>query len=138
MTKNNKKGAKLSNAVAYVRVSKGDSKVGLKNQFDSVCEYATTKGYEIKKYFVDAEHSGADDRNSIKEIIKESKKRNWKYLLVGSLDRLTRSPISYERLKMVLESNGVEIICASGANDKLGRGIEMIFAQYADSINKLK
>lgn len=77
-------------------------------------EYAERKGLRIVKIYEDAAKSGTNsDRKAFQEMIADSGKKMFRYLIVHKLDRFSRDKYDAVYFKRKLQQNGVSFLSVS-------------------------
>lgn len=102
----------MKNAVAYVRMSTDKQDYSINSQKRTILEYAKNKKYNIIKFFEDSGISGreAEKRPAFMEMIEESKKGYFKYVIIYDSSRFARNLEQSLVYKSILKKNGVTLI----------------------------
>lgn len=102
----------MKNAVAYVRMSTDKQDYSIESQKRTIDEYAKKNKYNIIKYFEDKGISGrdAEKRPAFMEMIEESKKAYFSYVLIYDSSRFARNLEQSLIYKSILKKNNVELI----------------------------
>lgn len=80
------------NAIGYVRVSKGESGLGLESQIAKIKAYAELFDIELTEIIADEGISGKTlDRDGLRRAIKMLKEKRVEGMVIAKLDRLTRN-----------------------------------------------
>ena len=124
-------------AVIYARYSSDNQRDASIDQQVKACErYASEKGLEVIKVYDDRALTGKTDRRpSFLQMIKDSAKRKFQFVIVYSLDRFSRNKYDSAIHKHTLKENGVRVLSAMEhiSDDPTGQLMESIlegFAQY--------
>ncbi|MBQ4443937.1 MAG: recombinase family protein [Clostridia bacterium] len=80
-----------------------------------VCKnYAKSKGIIILDTYIDRAMTGTNDnRPDLQRMLKDSKKREWKYVIVYKLDRFSRNKYEMAMHKKTLRDNGIKLVSAT-------------------------
>ena len=102
----------MKKAVAYVRMSTNKQGYSIESQKRTVDEYAKKNKYNIITYFEDKGISGrdAEKRPAFMEMIEESKKSYFNYVLIYDSSRFARNLEQSLIYKSILKKNNVELI----------------------------
>ncbi len=102
----------MKKAVAYVRMSTDKQDYSIQSQKRSIEEYAKKNNYLIIKYFEDKGLSGrdAEKRPSFMNMIEESKKNYFNYVIIYDSSRFARNLEQSLIYKSILKKNNVNII----------------------------
>ena len=124
-------------AVIYARYSSDNQRDASIDQQTKACTtFAMEKGFQIVRTYDDRALTGkTDKRPSFLRMIKDSAKRDFKYVIVYSLDRFSRNKYDSAIYKQKLKENGVTVLSAMEhiTDDPTGHLMESIlegFAQY--------
>ena len=125
------------NAVIYARSSSDNQRDASIDQQVKACQkYAEEKGLTVIKVYDDRALTGkTDKRPSFLQMIKDSAKRKFQFVIVYSLDRFSRNKYDSAIHKHTLKENGVKVLSAMEhlSDDPTGGLMETIlegFAQY--------
>ena len=102
----------MKTAVIYARYSSNaQTEQSIEGQLRVCNEYAKTHGFVIVDTYIDRATTGTNDnRLSFQKMLLDSKKRQFKYVLVYRLDRFARNTYDAVTNKRVLRNNGVTLI----------------------------
>lgn len=102
----------LKKAAAYPRYSSDNQREdSIEAQMKYIREYAQQNGYEIVKVYPDeAKTATSDRRPAFLEMINDSAKGLFEYVIVHKLDRFSRDRYDFAYYKRVLKKNGVRLI----------------------------
>lgn len=102
----------MKNAVAYVRMSTDKQDYSINSQKRTILEYAKNQKYNIIKFFEDSGISGreAEKRPAFMEMIEESKKGYFKYVIIYDSSRFARNLEQSLVYKSILKKNGVTLV----------------------------
>ena len=124
-------------AVIYARYSSDNQRDASIDQQVKACrKYAEEKGLTVIKIYDDRALTGKTDRRpSFLQMIKDSAKRRFQFVIVYSLDRFSRNKYDSAIHKHTLKENGVKVLSAMEhiTDDPTGGLMETIlegFAQY--------
>lgn len=127
----------MDKAVIYARYSSDNQRDASIDQQVKACErYAAEKGLEVLKVYDDRALTGKTDRRpSFLQMIKDSAKGRFQFVIVYSLDRFSRNKYDSAIHKHTLKENGVRVLSAMEhiSDDPTGQLMESIlegFAQY--------
>lgn len=117
-----------SNAVIYARYSSDkQTEQSIEGQLRYCSEYAKRCGYTLVGSYIDRAASGTTDRREqFQQMIEDSKKGQFQYIIVWKLDRFARNRYDSAVYKTKLKKNGVRVISATEA---LGEGDESIILE---------
>lgn len=124
-------------AVIYARYSSDNQRDASIDQQVKACKkYADTLGFEILRVYDDRALTGKTDRRpNFLQMIKDSAKKRFQFVIVYSLDRFSRNKYDSAIHKHTLKENGVRVLSAMEhiTDDPTGQLMESIlegFAQY--------
>ncbi|WP_250278031.1 recombinase family protein [[Clostridium] colinum] len=102
----------MKKAVAYVRMSTDKQDYSIESQKRTIDEYAKKNNYLIINYFEDKGISGrdAEKRPAFMEMIEESKKSYFDYVLIYDSSRFARNLEQSLIYKSILKKNNVNLI----------------------------
>lgn len=128
--------SKLVALYARVSTSKQEDEQTIKNQIDTLEEFAKEHGYTIVQRYLDDGWSGDTIvRPELDNLRNDAKKKNWEAVIIYDPDRLARR-YSYQELVMdELREAGIEVIfktisAPKNAEDKILHGVRGLFAEY--------
>ncbi len=108
------RGVVLENTVAiYSRASGHEDKDDLERQAERLKEYVLAKGYKIIHVVKEVGSGVKDTRPKLIELLR---KKDYRILLVGHKDRLTRFGFNY--IKLLFEEQGKTIEIVNGVEDE--------------------
>lgn len=101
-------------AVIYARFSShGQTEQSIEGQLRECYEYAKRNDLIILPEYIDRALSGTNDkRPEFQQMIEDSKKRDFNYVLVYQLDRFARNRYDSATYKAKLKKNNVRVISA--------------------------
>lgn len=127
----------MEKAVIYARYSSDNQRDASIDQQVKACEkYATEKGLAVANIYADRALTGkTDKRPQFLQMIKDSAKGRFQFVIVYSLDRFSRNKYDSAIHKHTLKENGVRVLSAMEhiSDDPTGQLMESIlegFAQY--------
>ena len=127
----------MERAVIYARYSSDNQRDASIDQQVKACErFATERDLEIIHVYTDRAMTGkTDKRPSFLQMIRDSAKRRFQFVIVYSLDRFSRNKYDSAIHKHTLKENGVRVLSAMEhiSDDPTGQLMESIlegFAQY--------
>ncbi len=102
----------MKKAVAYVRMSTDKQDYSIESQKRTIKEYAKKNNYKIINYFEDKGISGrnAEKRPAFMEMIEESKKGYFDYVIIYDSSRFARNLEQSLIYKSILKKNNVTLI----------------------------
>lgn len=117
-----------TNAVIYARYSSDkQTEQSIEGQLRYCTEYAKRCGYTIVDSYIDRAASGTTDRRpQFQQMIEDSKKGQFNFILVWKLDRFARNRYDSAIYKTKLKKNGVRVVSAT---ETLGNGDESIILE---------
>lgn len=117
-----------SNAVIYARYSSDkQTEQSIEGQLRHCSEYAKRCGYTLVGSYIDRAASGTTDRREkFQQMIEDSRKGQFQYIIVWKLDRFARNRYDSALYKNKLKKNGVRVVSATEA---LGEGDESIILE---------
>lgn len=100
------------NDVAYVRYSSDNQREeSIDAQIRAITEYADINGYTITGTYADhAKSATIDKRPAFQQMIKDSNKHEFQYVIVHKLDRFSRDRYDSARYTAKLQKNEVVLI----------------------------
>jgi len=127
----------MQKAVIYARVSTDkSSEYSIKGQLKDCISFAENNGYEIVEKYIDEAITGkTDNRPQFQQMIFDSKKKLFNYVIVWKYDRFSRDKYDNAIYKRALKLNDVKVISATepimeGAEGKLLESIIEAYAEY--------
>lgn len=104
----------MKNAVIYARYSSHrQDEQSIEGQLHVCHEYAKRQGFTVVCEYIDRAISGrSDDRPQFQQMIDDSRKRAWQYVIVYKLDRFARNRYDSAIYKHKLKQNGVKLLSA--------------------------
>lgn len=113
-------------AVIYARYSSsGQREESIEGQLRECYNYAERNGIQVIGTYIDRAKTAktADNRNNFQEMIKDSAKKQFDYVLVWKLDRFARDRFDSAHYKHALKKNGVRVLSATEAISQGSEGI---------------
>lgn len=126
-------------AIAYLRVSTEDQRLGPKAQKEQIQRWAKSQGIEVLQAITDQGVSGGaplDKRPGLMQAIARLRELGAGVLIVAKRDRLARDVVSAAMIERLAERNGAVIRSADGTGNgnspeqALMRGMMDLLAQY--------
>ena len=107
-------GEKMKKIVIYARYSSDrQTEQSIEGQLRVCHEYAERNDYVVVHEYIDRALSGTTDRRpAFLQMIEDSKKKEFEYVLVYQLDRFARNRYDSANYKMKLKKNGVRVLSA--------------------------
>ncbi len=117
----------LKKAAAYPRYSSDNQREeSIEAQMKYISAYAKQNGYEIVKVYPDeAKTATTDRRPAFLEMINDSAKGLFDFVIVHKLDRFSRDRYDFAFYKRILKKNGVRLISVLEALDDSPESIMM-------------
>ena len=105
----------MKKAVVYARYSSDNqTEQSIEGQLRVCNEYATREGYTIIDNYIDRAMTGTNDnRPAFQQMLLDSSKKSFEYVLVYKFDRFARSRHDSAVNKAILKKNGVKVISAT-------------------------
>ncbi len=102
----------MENVVIYARYSShGQTEQSIEGQMSECYAFAKRNGYNVVHEYIDRALSGTSDKRvEFQNMIEDSKKKAFKYVLVYQLDRFARDRYDSATYKHKLKKNGVRVI----------------------------
>lgn len=102
----------MKNAVIYARYSSdSQSEQSIEGQMRVCQEYAQRNDMLILGTYIDRAMTGTNDnRPDFQRMLKDSKKKQWEYVLVYKLDRFSRDKYEATIHKHTLKENGIKLV----------------------------
>ena len=104
----------MKKIVIYARYSSDrQTEQSIEGQLRVCHEYAERNDYVVVHEYIDRALSGTTDRSpAFLQMIEDSKKKEFEYVLVYQLDRFARNRYDSANYKMKLKKNGVRVLSA--------------------------
>ena len=114
-------------AVIYARFSSSRQREeSIEGQVRECKYFAEHEGYTILKVYADHAISGrTDDRPQFQQMIEDSHKGIFQYIIVYTFDRFSRDTYESANYKHMLKKNGVRVISAKESTDDSPAGVLM-------------
>lgn len=126
----------MPNAVIYARFSSSRQREeSIEGQVKECKAFAEYAGYDIIKVYADRAISGrTDDRPQFLQMIADSAKKTFNYVLVYTFDRFSRDSYASAIYKHKLKLNGVKVLSAKERTDDSPAGVlmERVFEGFAE------
>ena len=123
-------------AVIYARFScEKQTEQSIEGQIRVCNEFAERNGYTIVHQYIDRATSGkTDHRKEFQEMIKDSAKGGFDFVLVYKLDRFARNRYDSAMNKALLKKNGVRVLsaCEHITDSPEGIILEAMIEGYAE------
>ena len=105
----------MKKAVIYARYSSdSQTEQSIEGQLRVCNEYARTHDILVLKTYIDRAMTGTNDkRPGFRQMIEESAKKEWDYVLVYKFDRFSRNRFETAIHKKTLKDNGVKVVSAT-------------------------
>lgn len=118
----------MSNAVIYARYSSSNqNEQSIEGQLRDCYTYAEREGLTVIHEYIDRAISGrSDDRPDFQQMITDSEKKQFQYVIVWKLDRFARNRYDSAIYKRKLKLNGVKVLSAM---ENIGEGDESIILE---------
>ena len=102
----------VKTAVIYARYSSSSqTEQSIEGQLHDAYDFAEREGFTILREYIDRALTGTNDsRPSFQQMIKDSEKKTFQYILVWKLDRFARNRYDSAVYKRQLSKNGVKVI----------------------------
>jgi site-specific DNA recombinase len=129
----------MRKAIAYIRVSTEDQKLGMDAQLKAIQTYCNQQGYVLGGVHTDHGVSGGlelDKRPALQDALDQVANEKPAVLIVAKRCRLARDGYVAAMVYRLVERMGGKVECADGvgngdgAEDKLMRGMLDLFAEY--------
>ena len=127
----------MNKAVIYARYSSdSQTEQSIEGQMRVCKEYAEKNGYVVVGEYIDRAMTGTNDkRPAFQQMISDSKKHKWSFVLVYKFDRFARSRYDSAINKSILKKNGVKVVSATEQISNTPEGIILegmleSFAEY--------
>lgn len=116
------------NAVIYARFScDRQREESIEGQLRACNEYAKSHGYSVIGNYIDRAISGtSDNRPQFQQMITDSSKKQFDFIIVWKLDRFARNRYDSAIYKNKLKKNGVKVLSAT---EGIGEGDESIILE---------
>lgn len=117
-----------TNAVIYARYSSANqTEQSIEGQLRYCRNYAAQHGYTIVHEYIDRAQSGTtDNRPDFQQMIRDSAKKQFQFVIVWKLDRFARNRYDSAIYKNILKKNHVKVVSATEA---IGEGSEAIILE---------
>ena len=127
----------MKNTVIYARYSPGSKQTyqSIEGQLKECYAYAERNGLRVVHEYIDEHLTGTNDkRDSFLQMIEDSKKKGFAYVLVYQLDRFARNRYDSATYKAKLKKNGVRVLSAREniTDDASGILIEGVLESMAE------
>ena len=126
----------MENAVIYARYSSDNQRdASIEQQVKACRKFAEDRGLEVLRVYDDRALTGRTDRRpSFLQMIRDSAKRKFKFVIVYSLDRFSRNKYDSVMHKHTLKENGVTVLSAMEhiTDDPTGALMESILEGFAE------
>lgn len=122
-------GSENGDVVIYARYSShGQTEQSIEGQLRYCYEYAERRGFRVVGEYIDRALSGtkAETRPEFLRMIKDSRKKQFSYVLVWKLDRFARNRYDSAIYKNELKKNGVKVLSVT---ESVGDGDESIILE---------
>lgn len=118
----------MPNAVIYARYSSSNqNEQSIEGQLRDCYAYAEREGLTVIHEYIDRAISGrSDDRPDFQQMITDSEKKQFQYVIVWKLDRFARNRYDSAIYKRKLKLNGVKVLSAM---ENIGEGDESIILE---------
>lgn len=125
-----------NNAVIYARYScENQTEQSIEGQIRVITEYAQRNNIPILETYIDRAISGRrEDRPEFQRMIKDSKNKNFGYVLVYKFDRFSRDRLTSLVAKRELKKNGVKVTSVTEyiTDDPQGILLESLIDGYSE------
>ena len=127
----------MKNAVIYARYSPGSKQTyqSIEGQLKECYAFAERSGLRVIHEYIDEHLTGTNDkRDSFLQMIEDSKKKNFQFVIVYQLDRFARNRYDSATYKAKLKKNGVRVLSAREniTDDASGILIEGVLESMAE------
>ncbi len=104
----------MKTAVIYARYSSDNqTEQSIEGQLRVCEEFAQRNDILILNTYIDRAMTGTNDnRPAFQQMIKDSSKKEWEYVLVYKIDRFSRNKYETAKNKKILKDNGVKLLSA--------------------------
>ncbi len=104
----------MKTAVIYARYSSDNqTEQSIEGQLRVCEEFAQRNDILILNTYIDRAMTGTNDnRPDFQQMIKDSSKKEWDYVLVYKIDRFSRNKYETAKNKKILKDNGVKLLSA--------------------------
>ena len=104
----------MTNVVIYARFSShNQTEQSIEGQLKECYQYAKRNNYTVIREYIDRAMSGTtDNRPDFQQMIEDSSKRQFQYIIVYQLDRFARDRYASAINKAKLKKNGVRVLSA--------------------------
>ena len=124
-------------AVIYARYSPGphQTEYSIEGQLKECHAFAERNGYNVIEEYIDRALTGTNDnRLRFQQMINDSYKKHFQYVLVYQFDRFARNKYDSVHYKRILKKNGIRVISAREpiSNDASGILMESVLEGMAE------
>lgn len=130
----------MEKAVIYARYSSDNQRdASIDQQVKACTKFAADRGLEVLRIYEDRALTGRTDRRpSFLQMIKDSAKKRFQFVIVYSLDRFSRNKYDSVMHKHTLKENGVTVLSAMEhiTDDPTGALMESILEGFAEYYSK--
>lgn len=134
------KNTKVMAGVIYARYSSHAQRdVSIEQQLRACRQFAEREGIKIVGTYEDRALSGTSDRRPMfQQMIRDSEKHEWSYVIVYTLDRFARDRYDSAVYKRTLRNNGAKVLSASEfiSDDPTGVLMESVLEGFAEYYSK--
>ena len=105
----------MKKAVIYARYSsEKQTEQSIEGQLSVCYKYAQDKDYQVVDEYIDRATTGTNDnRAGFQQMLSDSAKKEWQYVLVYKGDRFARNRVESTLNKQILKKNGVKVVSAT-------------------------
>lgn len=101
----------MKTAVIYTRcASKEQLEKAIETQIKACTDYAKANGITISGIYTDISSGMNGSRKQFQNMLEDSKKRTWDYVLINKLDRFSRNRHETTLYSKTLADNGVKLV----------------------------
>lgn len=102
----------MKKAVIYARFSSNrQTEQSIEGQIRECKKYAKQNDIKIVKQYIDRAATGTNDkRQNFQQMLKDSKKQAWDYVLVYKIDRFSRNKYEIAKYKKTLKDNNIKLL----------------------------
>lgn len=125
----------MNNGVIYARYSSSSQdEQTIEMQLKKCHEYAQANNINVIKEYVDEAKTGRNgNRDGLQEILKDSKTKSFKYVIIYMTDRFFRNALEALKFKDELKNNGVTLLYTYEKFDNSPFGKYMEIMSYANA-----
>ena len=104
----------MKTAVIYARYSSDkQTEQSIEGQLHICYDYAKRNDITVVNEYIDRAMTGTNDnRKAFQQMLKDSSKKAWDYVLVYKLDRFSRNKYEMAMHKKTLRDNGIKVLSA--------------------------